>query len=115
MLLIIAAIAIGITLRRFKNAPPILQRMRPHFWLGYGALIVAVLHMFATFPMMGHVSNRGLDYATIALVALAAQTVVGMTLRSGTMRRAMRVIHLTLIAILAFTVALHVVLNGSVL
>ena len=112
------AAAAGIALRRFKNAPALLIRMRPHFILGYASLLVAALHMWSSFPVMGMVRGgeyaNGLDAATIALLLVGAQTFVGWRLQHpGNMRTILRVVHLGIIAALIVTIAYHVVANGS--
>lgn len=115
--LALAAALVGIALRRLKNAPALLVRMRPHFILGYASLIVAALHMWSSFPVMGMVRGReyanGLDAATIALLLIGAQTFVGWRLQHpGNMRAILRVTHLGIIAALVVTIAYHVVANG---
>ena len=111
---IAAALAIGIALRRFKHAPPLVRRMRPHFIVGYAALTFAFAHVFFAMGFMRETPGAGIRFATVALVALGAQTFVGASLQDpGGYRRPLRTWHLSMIAVLAVTLAAHVMLNGG--
>ena len=112
--LIVVALTAGVTLRRLKRTPPLVRRMRPHFILGYAALAFACIHVAFAMGLMREVSGTGIQFATIALIALGAQTFVGASLQDpGGYRRPLRAWHLWTIAVLAFTLAVHVMVNGA--
>jgi hypothetical protein len=111
---IVLALAIGIALRRFKHAPPVIRRMRPHYAIGYAALAFASAHVFFAMGLMRETPGSGIRFATVALVALGAQTFVGASLQDpGGYRRPLRAWHLSMIAVLALTLAVHVMVNGG--
>lgn len=95
---LVAAVAITISLpyllRRRARAGtqrrPLLQRLRPHYWLGYIIAIVALAHAVA--PMAaglgGRTSQAGLYLATGALLLVFSQIFLGLLLREpSTLRR----------------------------
>lgn len=111
---IVAALAAGVTLRRLKRTPPLVRRMRPHYVLGYAALAFACVHVAFAMGLMREAPGAGLRFATVALIALGAQTFVGASLQDpGGYRRPLRVWHLSMIAVLAFTLIVHVMVNGA--
>ncbi len=111
---IAAALAIGIALRRFTHAPPLVRRMRPHYIIGYAALTFACAHVFFAMGLMRETPVAGIKFATVALFALGAQTFVGASLQDpGGYRRSLRAWHLSMIAVLAITLAVHVIVNGG--
>ncbi len=88
--------------------------MRPHYTIGYVALAFACAHVFFAMGLMRETPGSGIRFATVALIALGAQTFVGASLQDpGGYRRALRTWHLSMIAVLALTLAAHVMVNGG--
>jgi hypothetical protein len=111
---IVLAVVIGIVLRRFKRTPPLIARMRPHYVLGYAALACAAAPAFLAMGLMRETPGTGIRFATVALIALGAQTFIGASLQDpGGYRRTLRGWHLSTIAVLAVTLAVHVMANGG--
>lgn len=111
---IVLALAVGIALRRFKHAPPLVLRMRPHYAIGYAALAFAAAHVLFAMGLIRETSGSGLRFATVALVALGVQTFAGASLQDpGGYRRPLRAWHLSMIAVIAVTLAVHVIANGG--
>lgn len=111
---IAGALGAGIALRRFKRTPPLVRRMRPHYVLGYATLLFACVHVAFAMGLMREEPGSGLRFATVALIALGAQTFVGASLQDpGGYRRSLRAWHLSMIAVLAITLAVHVMVNGA--
>jgi len=94
---------------------PYLQRMWPHYWLGYLALLVSFTHGW--FSMRGGnmrgVNGAGVWMATLAVGLLFWQAAVGLMLRNPKQsgRRALRRTHFWTMASVAGLVVAHVVLN----
>jgi hypothetical protein len=111
---IVLALAIGVLLRRFKHAPPLVRRMRPHYIVGYAALTFACAHVFFAMGLMRETPGSGIRFATVAFIALGAQTFVGASLQDpGGYRRPLRAWHLSMIAVLTLTLAIHLMVNGG--
>lgn len=88
--------------------------MRPHYVLGYAALAFACAHVFFAMGLTRETPGSGIRFATVALVTLGAQTFVGASLQDpGGYRRPLRTWHLSMIAVLAVTLAIHVMVNGG--
>lgn len=94
-----------------------LQRLTPHYWIGYTIAGLSVLH--ATFAMSGPMPSgnaylTGLWIAAGGMLLAFGQVSLGLRLRSlrGTGRLRLRRWHLAAMAGLAVVGALHVWLNG---
>lgn len=94
VLAVVITISLPYLLRRRlptrAKGQPILQRLRPHYWLGYAIAIVALAH--AVTPMAaglgGRTSQAGLYLATGALLVVFSQIFLGLLLREpSTLRR----------------------------
>jgi hypothetical protein len=89
-------------------------RMRPHYFAGYGALGLALVHMFASMPGVAGADATGIQIAALALTGLGAQAFLGTNLQSpGSYRKPLRRWHLTLFAATLVLVAIHVILDAS--
>ncbi len=111
---IVAALGAGVGLRRVKRAPSLVRRMRPHYVLGYAAVVFASIHTILATSLVRETPSTGIRFATVAFIALGAQTFVGASLQEpGAYRRVLRAWHLSTIAVLALTLAVHVMVNGA--
>lgn len=112
--LVIAAAIVAVTLRRLRNTPSLVLRMRPHYVLGYAALVLAVLHVYFAMGSMRGADSGGVWAATAALFALGAQTFVGASLQDpGAYRRRLRAWHIGILATLAVLLVWHITANGA--
>jgi len=104
--------AAGLVLRRFARGS-FIRRMRPHFIIGYAALIFAVLHLALSSGFMAAANSNGIWLATFATVGLGAQAFSGASLQDpGAYRKPLRGWHVRLFwAVLVLSV-LHVALNA---
>jgi predicted membrane channel-forming protein YqfA (hemolysin III family) len=110
----LTAAVTAVVLRRLRNAPPLVRRMRPHYVLGYAALTLAVVHVYFSMGAMRGEDSSGLWAATGALFALGAQTFVGASLQDpGGYRRSLRTWHLSILAALVVLLVWHVTANGA--
>jgi hypothetical protein len=108
----VAAVAAW-ALRRFSRGA-FVRRMRPHFVFGYAALAFAIVHLSLTTSAMGGANTTGIWLATLALLALALQALVGSNLQSpGAYRVPLRTWHLLLFVAIAVLAIGHVALNSS--
>ncbi|MGB8324708.1 MAG: hypothetical protein WCE52_17250 [Candidatus Acidiferrum sp.] len=95
---------------------PYLQRMWAHYWIGYLVAPLALLH--AWIPMQAGGARganvAGLWIATVSLVLLFAQIVLGLGLKAtvSSDRQHNRRIHYWVMAAIVATVAAHIWLNG---
>lgn len=106
----LAAIA-GWVLRRFAPGA-IVCRMRPHFVLGYAALLFALVHLWASMRSMGGSNPTGIWLATLALGALGFQTLVGANLQSpGVYRKPLRRWHVSAFVAILLLGGGHVAFN----
>ena len=108
VVLIVAAGIAGVRWRR-KNI---------HYTLGFASLALASIHLWFSMGTMGArvtaIYANGLDAATIALLLLALQTVVGWRLqRPGKLRTLLRATHIGIVVMLVATIVYHVIANGS--
>ena len=95
---------------------PFLKRMRFHYWLGYSTAALVIIH--AWIPMSsrlaGDVNPLGLDLATVALMLVFVQVMLGRSLSWPKLsaRRLVRRWHFwIMIGIVGFVLA-HIVLNS---
>jgi cytochrome b561 len=101
----------GWVLRRFASGA-IVERLRPHFWLGYGVLALGGLHGMMAMGRMGALSSANLWVATLALCGLGFQVFVGLNLQApGAYRMLLRRWHIALTCIVATLIAGHVLLT----
>jgi cytochrome bd-type quinol oxidase subunit 2 len=115
-LLFVAGLLLPYLIRRTRSRDkPILKRLWPHYWIGYALPAVAFVH--AWLPMrtgnMKGVNMTGLWLATIALVLIAFQVVIGLQLRNPTQsgRRQLRATHFWTMALLAGLIIVHIAIN----
>ncbi|HYM07367.1 MAG TPA: hypothetical protein VEU11_12470 [Terriglobales bacterium] len=113
-------------MRRVSTSPPpalsqiaastYLERMGPHFWLGYLLVAVSLVHTSAVMgDPLGHTNPEGIWAATGALLVLFLQVSFGIYLQSSSAprRRFVKRCHFWgMVAIAAFLV-LHVALNAA--
>jgi len=96
----------------------LVERMRPHMWLGYMILAVSGLHAVAA---MGSGSPRinptGIGFATIALVLLCGQWLLGnrLMLRAIEQRQRVRRWHFGAMLGTFAAIFAHAYLNGALL
>lgn len=110
--LVPATAAAGWLLRRL-GAGAFVLRMRPHFALGYAALLFASIHLALSMGNAGSASRAGLWCAALALAGIGLQTFSGTNLQSpGAYRVVLRRWHTVLFWIVAALVVGHVLLNA---
>jgi len=98
-----------------QNAP-YLRRMWPHYWTGYLALGLSFYHAWVSmaFGRMPRTSLAGLWLATIALLMLFVQLVLGLVLQKARGSRAIaRRLHFWSMVGIVTLVLVHIALNGS--
>jgi hypothetical protein len=96
---------------------PYLYRMWPHYWFGYLLLLLSVIHTVLPLQSIGGlrgVNTAGLWLATIGLVFLLLQSLLGLFLQDRKLpdRKQVRGWHYWLMFGVAALVGLHVWLNG---
>jgi cytochrome b561 len=111
-----SGLAMPYLLRRTRGAKtPYLRRMWPHFWLGYLAFVVSFMHAWLIMRggNMRGINAAGVWIATVALLIMLWQIVVGLMLRnpSQSNRRALRRTHFWTMTLVAGLIALHIALN----
>jgi len=93
-----------------------LRRMWPHYWLAYAATGLSVMHAWVLMSKGRalRTSSAGLNLATLALLLLLLQIVMGRSLQqtSLTDRKSVRRWHFWTMAGVVLLVAAHVWLNG---
>jgi hypothetical protein len=109
--LIPAAAGAGWITRRVLRSP-FRYRMRPHYAIGYAAFAFALLHLSLSMGATAGADSTGLWLATLALLGLGWQALVGSNLQSpGDYRAVFRRWHIgTFVAVALFALG-HVVLN----
>jgi len=101
----------GLILRRFARGS-FVRRMRPHFIIGYAALVFAVLHLALSSSAMPGANGNGIWLATFATAGLGAQAFSGASLQDpGAYRQPLRRWHVRLFWAVLVLSALHVALN----
>jgi len=93
---------------------PYLRRMWPHFWVGYGIVVLSVIHVGAVMGSMGRANSAGVWSATVGLFLLVFEVATGLTLKEQTLpaRKAVRSIHFWTMVVLGSALGLHVWWNG---
>jgi hypothetical protein len=116
VLLFGSGLAIPYLFRRVAGAKiPYLRRMWPHYWVGCLTFVASFAH--AWFAMrsgnMRGMNLSGVWIATVALIVILWQIVVGLLLRdpAQSKRRALRRLHFWTMALVAALIVLHVALN----
>lgn len=98
-----------------KNPVPYLGRLWPqHFWTGYFAAALTMVHVGASMRAMGRANEAGIWAATGALLLLVFEIVVGLSLREGgrRARKTLRRIHFRIMICFAVLLVLHLSVNG---
>lgn len=95
------------------------RRMQAHYWIGYAILALTTLHMFLSMQagMARGTSALGLDLASLGLLLIALQVMLGINLKAvaGIGKTGLRRVHfVTMLAIVAL-VAVHLALNSALL
>ena len=105
------AAASGWITRRFIKGR-LRLRMRPHYVLGYAALCFAIVHLSLSTGATSGADTTGVWLATLALLGLGWQALVGSNLQSpGDYRGALRRWHLVTFVAVSFFAVGHVMLN----
>jgi len=103
--------AVGVIARRAARGA-FRMRMRPHYALGYAALALAVVHLATSMGSMAGESAAGLWLATLALLGLIWQALLGTNLQSpGDYRKPLRRWHLVTFAAVTLVASGHALLN----
>jgi hypothetical protein len=109
----VISVRLGISL---PSDQPYLQRMWPHYWLAYAVTALSFLHAWVLMSRgrMIRTSAIGLYLATIALLLLFLQVLMGLALQQKVLaeRRSIRTWHFWTMAGVVALVAAHVWLNG---
>jgi heme/copper-type cytochrome/quinol oxidase subunit 4 len=99
-----------------RSDKPYLQRMWAHYWIGYVVAPLALVHAWIPMQAGGArgVNMAGLWIATVSLVLLFLQIVLGLGLKANASpdRRRNRRIHYWTMLGIVVTVAGHIWLNG---
>lgn len=94
---------------------PYMRRLWPHYWLGYLALIVSSVHAWLAMRSgnMRGISSSGTWIATIALLIMIWQILVGLMLRDPNQsnRRILRRTHFWTMTLVAGLIVGHIALN----
>ncbi|HEY6325323.1 MAG TPA: hypothetical protein VIW73_02260 [Candidatus Cybelea sp.] len=105
------AAAAGWILRRFIRGRFSL-RMRPHYVIGYAVLALAIVHLSFSMRAMAGTNATGLWLASLALLGLIWQVLLGSNLQSpGGYRTVLRRWHLGTFAAVMLLAAGHALLN----
>jgi len=95
-----------------------LQRLSPHYWLGYAVLALAFGHAMPVMgPSMarrpGRIGSLGLWAASVALLLLMLQAGFGLMLQNVSLpaRRSIKRLHFVTMIALCGLIAIHVALN----
>jgi hypothetical protein len=106
----------GVLLTRGESTAPFLIRLRAHYWIGYFVTGLSFAHAWV--PMRSGYMKRsdiqGLWFATVALLLLFLQVLLGLTLRAPQIpnRRSLRSLHFWGMAAIVTLVGAHILRNG---
>jgi hypothetical protein len=91
-----------------------LQRMWPHYWIGYAIAGLSFAHAFSVGPSMMRADQLGIWMATLAFLMLLAQVFLGLYLQTATAVGRIRVrrIHFWAMMIFVGLLAVHLWLNA---
>jgi len=110
--LVLCAAIVGWMLRRWGSGA-FVKRLRPHFILGYAALIFALVHVMLSMGDTDGANGTGIWFAGLATAGLTLQALVGSNLQSpGIYRLPLRRWHIVLFVMIAALVLGHIVLNA---
>jgi hypothetical protein len=114
---LLALLAVTIALPRLlrRRSGAFLRRMRPHFWAGFAVPVITLAHLAPsmTAPWIRTVNAAGLDLASLALVLILVQVVIGARLRQArTGRTGLRRAHLLTMVGITVLAGAHVALNA---
>jgi hypothetical protein len=111
-------ISIPYLLRR-RRGPAILERLRPHYWIGFTLAGLSLLHAglaMSSIPTPGGAGwAAGIWVAFGALLLVFGQVSIGAGLRTlrGAERRRRRRLHFATMTVLVAAGLAHIVLNGA--
>jgi hypothetical protein len=112
--LIPATALIGWALRRFASGR-FAARMRPHAIAGYAALALTLVHLAGSMGGMGGANTTGIWLATLGIVGLTIQVLLGSNLQSpGGYRLELHRWHVAVFVVVLLLAVGHVALNASV-
>lgn len=101
----------GWILRRFVKGA-FVERLRPHFVLGYAVLGLAGIHTVLSLENAARIGSSDLWFAAWALVGLGVQTFIGLSLQApGAFRRPLRRWHVIATFAVALLIVGHVLLT----
>ena len=110
------AALVGWFLRRKHGGARMVVRLRPHYVVGYGALVAGLVHASFAMGSLSGATAVGIRFAVLALIAIAVQTFVGASLQDpGLYRRPLKAIHIAMLAAALVLSLAHAVLNGVLL
>jgi hypothetical protein len=96
---------------------PFLKRMRLHYWLGFGIIMLVLVHSWVSMSagLASRVNALGLDLATIAMFLIFGQGILGVNLRDPKLsgRRTVRRWHFWLMVAIVLPTAAHIVLDSA--
>lgn len=102
---------LGWALRRFAKGA-FVERMRPHFWIGYAVTALALGHALLSSGNVTAIAGSNLWLAGVALAGLGLQTFVGLSLEApGGYRALLRRWHVVAFWLIAVLIAGHVLLT----
>ena len=92
------------------------QRMHLHYWIGYAVLTFSVVHMYVAMGAgVAHRTNIfGLDLATLGLLLILVQVMLGVGLRTAgsSIRSGLRRLHFVIMTGIVAMVLAHLALNS---
>lgn len=95
------------------------QCMKLHYWIGYAVLMLVVVHMYASMGagVVHSTSALGIDLATLGLLLVLIQVVLGINLRNAraVVRPRLRRMHFAVMTGIIVTVSVHLVLNSALI
>lgn len=114
-LLCVSSLLLPYLLRWTGGRKPLVQRLWPHYWIGYGLTAIAFVHAWSSMRTanMRGINLTGLWLATFALVLLLWQVAIGLQLRSPAQarRRQLRTTHFWTMVLLARLIIVHIALK----
>jgi hypothetical protein len=98
-----------------QNAAPYLQRLWPHFWLGYLILAFSIVHAGTVMAAMSRANQAGVWAATVALFLLMLEVMLGLFLKEihASGRIFLRRLHFWNMATVVMLLAAHLWLNAT--